>query len=171
MFSGGGRPDGSQPKDSVINAQHTGEFVVNMATWELHQSVNLTSEYLDHDVDEMEFAKLEKLPSRLVKPPRVAASPIHLECKYHTTLVLPANAPDTIHNVVVGRVVGVHIRDDVITSEGKVDILKIRPIARMGYLDYTTVDSIFEMRVPGAKHGKDLQRTHMGVPSAAVASE
>ncbi|MGD9920458.1 MAG: flavin reductase family protein, partial [Pseudorhodoplanes sp.] len=146
MFSGGTRPDGSIAKDSVVNAEQTGEFVVNIATWELRESVNQTSEQFPEHVDEMEHVGLEKLPSRLVKPPRVSASPIHLECKYHMTIVLPANATDTIQHVVIGRVVGVHIRDDVIV-DGKVDIVKVRPLARMGYLDYTTVDYVFEMDV------------------------
>jgi hypothetical protein len=58
---------------------------------------------------------------------------------------LPGNALDQVHHVVVGRVVGVHIQDDVITSDGKLDVLKIRPLARLGYFDYTTVDSLFTM--------------------------
>jgi len=59
-------------------------------------------------------------------------------------LVLPGNALDQVHHVVIGRVVGVHIRDDVIT-DGKLDVLKIRPLARLGYFDYTTIDSVFAM--------------------------
>jgi flavin reductase (DIM6/NTAB) family NADH-FMN oxidoreductase RutF len=89
------------------------------------------------------------ISSRIVVPPRVAASPVHLECRFHCSLALPANTPDQVHNVVVGRVVGVHIRDDVITSDGKLDVLKIRPLARLGYFDYTTVDSVFTMRPEG----------------------
>jgi len=68
-------------------------------------------------------------------------------------LVLPGNALDQVHHVVVGRVVGVHIRDDVIAPDGKLDILKIRPLARLGYFDYTTVDSVFTMP-PGGPHIK-----------------
>jgi flavin reductase (DIM6/NTAB) family NADH-FMN oxidoreductase RutF len=83
--------------------------------------------------------------SHIVKPPRVAASPVHLECRFHCSLALPGNALDQVHHVVIGRVIGVHIRDDVITSEGKLDVLKIRPLARLGYFDYTTVDSVFTM--------------------------
>lgn len=52
-------------------------------------------------------------------------------------------------DIVIGRVVMVHIKDDVIRSDGRVDILKIRPLARLGYYDYTTVDSLFEMVIPG----------------------
>jgi hypothetical protein len=66
---------------------------------------------------------------------------------------LPGNALDQVHHVVVGRVVGVHIRDDVITCDGKLDVLKIRPLARLGYFDYTTVDSLFTMP-PAGPHGE-----------------
>lgn len=168
MFSAGSRPGGGRPKDSVVNVQATGEFVVNMATYELRHAIEKTSWYVDPDVDEMELAGLERLPSRLVKPPRVAASPVHFECTYHQTVVLPANSPETLHHVVIGRVIGIHIRDDAITPEGKVDVVKIRPLARLGYMDYTTVDSIFEMPTTDPKFGDAFRKTHMGVPTKAA---
>ena len=123
----------------------TGEFVVNMATYELRGAINITSQFVSPDVDEATLASLDMIPCSIVKPPRVAASPVHLECKLHCTLALPGNAFDQAHHVVIGHVVGVHIRDDVLTSEGKLDVLKIRPLARLGYFDYTTVDSVFAM--------------------------
>ena len=73
------------------------------------------------------------------------ASPVHLECKFHCSLALPATSLDQVHHVVIGRVVGVHIRDDVLTPDGKLDVLKIRPLARLGYHDYTSVKSLFTM--------------------------
>jgi flavin reductase (DIM6/NTAB) family NADH-FMN oxidoreductase RutF len=164
MFSGGMRPDGLKAKDTVINAQRTGEFVVNMATWDLREQVNQSAQFFPEDVDEMQAVGLETEPSRLVKPPRVAASPIHLECKYHSTIVLPARSVETIQNVVIGQVVGVHIRDDVIIN-GKVDITRIRPLARMGYLDYAVIDQVFEMDVVAGEFGDALRKTHMGRPS------
>jgi flavin reductase (DIM6/NTAB) family NADH-FMN oxidoreductase RutF len=145
MFSGNSFPDTGHRKDSVRNATDTGEFVVNMATYELREAINITSQFLPPEVDEAVLAGLEMAPSRIVKAPRVAASPVHLECKFHSSLALPGNAFDQVHHVVVGRVVGVHIRDDVITPDGKVDVLKVRPLARLGYFDYTTVDSAFTM--------------------------
>jgi flavin reductase (DIM6/NTAB) family NADH-FMN oxidoreductase RutF len=149
MFSANSLPDGGHRKDSVKNATDTGEFVVNMATYELREAVNVTSRLLSADIDEAALAGLEMIPSCIVKPPRVAASPVHLECKFHGSLVLPGNSPDRTHHVVIGRVVGVHIRDDVIASDGKLDVLKIRPLARLGYFDYTTVDSLFTMPPDG----------------------
>jgi flavin reductase (DIM6/NTAB) family NADH-FMN oxidoreductase RutF len=149
MFSANSFPGTGRRKDSARNATDTGEFVVNMATYELREAVNITSQFLPSEVDEAALAGLEMIASRIVRPPRVAASPVHLECKFQCSLVLPGNAFDQVHHVIVGRVVGVHIRDDALTHEGKLDVLKIRPLARLGYFDYTTVDSVFTMPPSG----------------------
>ncbi len=152
FFSGSGRPeeDGAEPrrKDSVINAETTGEFVFNMATYGLREQVNLSSANVPPEVDEMELCSLTKVPSTLVRPPRVGESPVNLECRHHCTLTLPANSPKTVHHVVVGQVVGIHINDQFIT-DGKVDWVKIQPLARMGYMEYTYVSQVFTMKPPG----------------------
>jgi flavin reductase (DIM6/NTAB) family NADH-FMN oxidoreductase RutF len=143
MFSGNSFSDTGRRKDSVKNATDTGEFVVNMATYELREAVNITSRFLPPGID--------MISCRIVKAPRVAASPVHLECKFHGSLALPGNAIDQVHHLVIGRVVGVHIRDDVITADGKLDILKIRPLARLGYFDYTSIESVFTMLPDGPR--------------------
>ena len=153
MFSGSCRPGTGQHKDSVTNAEETGEFVVNMATWELRDQVAATSRFVEPDIDEFEVAGLTKAPSRMVAPPRVAESPIHLECVYHSTMTLPANRRESVHRVVVGRVVGIHIRDDVIGEDGKIDVLAIRPLARLGYLDYTSIVEVFTMTPQATAEG------------------
>jgi len=147
MFSGGGQfPDGGR-KDSVINAEETGCFVYNMASYALREAVHNTAQITDPEVDEMKAVGLTAAPSRMVKAPRVAESPISIECTYYTTLVLPGNDWRSTHHVVIGRVVGVHIQDEYIGADGKVDILKIRPLARLGYTDYTSVESILSMEL------------------------
>ena len=89
-----------------------------------------------------------------MKPPRVGESPIHLECIYHSTLTLPAHRRHSLHHVVIGEVVGIHIRDDVIGADGKIDIKKIRPLARLGYMDYTSVTEVFTMKAQGNAAGQ-----------------
>ncbi len=148
MFSAN-QDTGGQRKDSVRNAEETGEFVWNMATYDLREAVNISAEELPHGVDEFDRAGLLKLPSRKVKPARVQGSPIQFECVYLNTLRFPGPAPMGSADVVFGRVVAVHIDDSVIDAQGLVDVLKIRPIARMGYYDYTVVDNRFEMIIPG----------------------
>lgn len=159
MFSANSFPETGRRKDSVKNAIDTGEFVVNMATYELKDAINVTSQFVGPDVDEAALAGLEMVPSRLVKPLRVAKSPVHLECKFHGSFSLPGNSFDQVHHVVIGRVIGVHICDEVLTAEGKLDILKIRPIARLGYFDYTVVETMFTM-VP---HGPNIRARHTGL--------
>lgn len=153
FFSGANRPGTGQRKDSVTNAEETGEFVVSMATYDLREKVSMTAQFVDPDVDEFELAGLTKADSKLVKPPRVAESPIHLECKYHSTLTLPSNQRHSLHHVVIGEVVAIHISDDVIV-DGKIDIRKVRPLARLGYTDYTSVTEVFSMKVMGNVAGQ-----------------
>lgn len=148
MFSAN-QNTGGQRKDSVRNAEETGEFVWNMATYALRDAVNKSAEELPHGVDEFEHAGLLKLPSRKVKPMRVAGSPIQFECVYLNTLRFPGVPPMGTADVVFGRVVAIHIDDEVIDGQGMLDILKIQPLARMGYYDYTFVDNKFEMVIGG----------------------
>ena len=146
VFSASDRPAGSQ-KDTVQNLLDTKEFVVNMATWELRDEVEITGQGVDPDVDEATLAGLEMIPSRMVKPPRIAKSPVQMECLFHSSMTIPGRKGP--HHLMVGRVIGVHIKDEVIGADGKLDILKIRPLARLGYLDYTSVESFFTMLPKG----------------------
>ena len=154
FFSGSNRPETGQRKDSVTNAEETGEFVVNMATYAMREQVSASARFVAPDVDEFELAGVTKLPSHMVKPPRVAESPVNMECVYHSTLTIPANRRDTIHRVVIGRVVGIHIRDDALTADGRLDIANIRPLARLGYTDYTSVTEVFSMKAQGTAAGQ-----------------
>ena len=148
MFSASKQITGLK-KDTVRNAEETGEFVLNFATYDLRDAVSASANITDPTVDEMEAAGLTPIASRLVKPPRVKESPIHLECRFEQTIGLPCDTPGNIQSVVIGRVVGIHIGDEYITADGRVDILKIRPLARMGYIDYTSVTDVFQV------HGAD----------------
>jgi len=167
MFSANCFPHTGRRKDSVKNATDTGEFVVNMATYELREAINITSQFVEPEVDESILAGLEMIPSLIVKPPRVAASPVHLECKLHCSLALPGNSLAQVHHVVLGRVVGIHIRDDVLTPEGRLDVLKVRPLARLGYFDYTSVESVCTMP-PHGPHVKAREAGLEGRPNRPV---
>lgn len=137
-----------EPKDSLVNAEETGEFVCNMCTYELREQMNATSAHLPSEIDEMTHAGLEAAPCNLVKPPRVKESPIVLECKYLQTVKLPGPDDGSFNNnMVVGQVVGVHVSDDVI-SDGIIDIQKINPLSRLGYLDYAPLGEIFSIKRP-----------------------
>lgn len=148
LFCANQAPGGGR-KDTVANAAANGQFVWNLATWELRDAVNATAEHLPPDVDEFARAGLEKLPSRRVAASRVAASPIHFECEVIQITTIPGRSAEGTVDVVFGRVLVVHIAPWALTPDGRVDVLKIRPIARMGYYDYTVVESAFEMIIPG----------------------
>lgn len=157
--------------DSAHNIADTGEFVVNMATYEMRQAVNATSAVVPPHVDEAALAGLEMAPSRLVKPRRVAASPAQLECKLYSIMLVPQRLSDRLCAIVIGRVVGVHIADDALTPEGRIDVAKIRPLARLGYLDYTSVESVFTMPPPDGPNAERSARGLEGRPDMAVVAE
>ena len=149
MFASSGR-QAHGPKDSLANIEATGEFVCNLATWELRERMNQTSAPVPPEIDEFVLAGLETEPSELVKPPRVRAAPVHLECRHHATVELPCDIAGGRNAICVGRVVGIHIRDEFLKG-GMVDVARIRPLARLGYHDYTSVESVFTMVRPGAR--------------------
>ena len=142
MFASGGR------KDSQRNAEETGEFVCLLATYELKDKMKATAAHVDPTVDEMQLAGLTPVPSTLVRPPRVKESPVAFECRYYQTIDLPGkNGQASNFSMVLGQVLGIHIDDSVIV-DGIVDISLMRPIARLGYEDYSVVDNIFTMSRP-----------------------
>ncbi|WP_337180555.1 flavin reductase family protein [Sphingopyxis granuli] len=148
LFCANQNPDG-QRKDSVVNAEETGEFVWNIATWDLREAVNASAENVGPLVDEFERAGLAKAASRRVKPSRVAASPINFECEVITSIRIPGNSAEGTVDVVFGRVLAIHIAENVLDARGRIDPVIMRPLARMGYFDYTSVESRFEMIIPG----------------------
>jgi flavin reductase (DIM6/NTAB) family NADH-FMN oxidoreductase RutF len=154
MFAANQNTNGHR-KDTVVNIEETGEFVHNMATYDLRDAVNISAQEVSADVDEFELAGVNKAPSRLIKPARVAESPVQFECSYYQTLRLPCREQRSSVDMIIGRVIGIHIKEEFIAENGKLDIPKIRPLARLGYYDYTTVESVFEMIIPGTN--KDLK--------------
>jgi flavin reductase (DIM6/NTAB) family NADH-FMN oxidoreductase RutF len=147
MFSCSSRPRYGL-KDSGANCEATKEFVVNIANWDLRVAMNESSASVPPGTDEMKMVGLEPEPSVMVKPPRVKDAPIHLECVYYKTVDLPEGPRPGERNVMIlGEVVGININDNVLT-DGRVDIKKVKPIARLGYMDFCTVGEVFEMLRP-----------------------
>jgi flavin reductase (DIM6/NTAB) family NADH-FMN oxidoreductase RutF len=135
-------------KDSSTFAIETGEFVWSMATWELRDQMNASAASLPRGQSEFAHARLETAPSRLVKPPRVAASPAAFECRVTEIVKLKdVDGRDSGRRLVLGRVVGVHL-DKRFVREGRVDSAAMRPIARGGYDEYSVVERVFSMPRP-----------------------
>ncbi|WP_144292283.1 flavin reductase family protein [Rhodoligotrophos appendicifer] len=134
-------------KHSVANIEATGEFVCNLATWDLRKEMNMTSAPVKEGVDEMRLAGLTPAPSTMVKPPRVKESPAALECVYTQTVRLPGHEGKDGDMIVIGKVVGIYI-DDAFIRDGLVDTAAMQPIARCGYMDYAVISELFAMRRP-----------------------
>lgn len=133
-------------KDSLANVRATGEFVVNIVTEELAEAMNVTSAEFPLGVDEFEVAGLEKMPSVRVRPPRVAASPIHYECL--VAQIVDLSSQPGGGSVVIGRVVHLHVAERLLIQGDKIDLDALKPIGRLAGSAYCRVSDIFEMSRP-----------------------
>ena len=143
-FSSAGR------KDAMTFAEEGGEFVCSLATWDLRDGMNDSSAPLPRGTSEFAFASLETAPSKRVRPPRVAASPAALECKWLQTIPLvPLGGGEPSYFLVIGQVVSIYI-DARFVTDGLLDTAAMQPIMRGGYLDYfrATPETRFQMRRP-----------------------
>lgn len=143
MFASGGM------KDSATNALASGEFCVNMVPRRLADAMNITAGRVEPEVDEFALAGLEKAASRLVKAPHVAEAPAVLECVVTGHFVpLDRHGRPTTVTLVLGEVIGIHIRDDALV-DGRFRSAGL--LARLGYSEYCSVTDVFSMqRPPGA---------------------
>jgi flavin reductase (DIM6/NTAB) family NADH-FMN oxidoreductase RutF len=142
MFSSEGR------KDSVSFAAETNEFVANLVSRNLAEKMNASAVDAPRGVSEFDYAGLTPVPSRLVAPPRVGEAVAALECKVTDILEPKGLDGRPAGNVIVfGEVVGVHI-DEAMLTDGLFDIVKAGTVARLGYMDYTSVSETFQMRRP-----------------------
>jgi flavin reductase (DIM6/NTAB) family NADH-FMN oxidoreductase RutF len=137
--------DGEQ-KDTLNNVKATGEFVVNIVSEELASKMVATSMEIAAQVNEFELVGLESAPSVAVRPPRVADSPIHFECKL-TQIVEIGNNPGG-GSVVIGEIVHLHVDERVLLGEDKIDLAKLKPIGRLAGSAYVRVTDLFEMVRP-----------------------
>ncbi len=143
-FSAAFKRDGSK-KDSHRNAEMMGEFVCNAATSTLIEKVNLSSKELPYGESEVDLTGLSLLPSLKVKPPRIAESPVHLECKVWK--ILPLGDKPSAH-LVIGEVVVFHISASVLDHKRRVDPHKLQTVGRHGGDWYSHATHLFELKRP-----------------------
>lgn len=144
MFSSHGR------KDSLRNAEATGEFVYNLATEDLFEEMLASSAPYPPGESEPAHLGITMRPSKRVAPPAVAGAHATLECLHHRTIELPGVTEDQPNDywLVIGRVVAVYIDDDMIV-DGLVRAESLHPVSRLGYLDYAVTSATFARRRPG----------------------
>jgi flavin reductase (DIM6/NTAB) family NADH-FMN oxidoreductase RutF len=145
VFSPTLRRDGSK-KDTLLNLEAVPEFVLNAAVENLAEPMNATSKELPPGQSEVDYAGLTLQPSIKVRPPRVAESPVKLECKVRQ--ILPIGDGPIAANLVIGEVLLMHIDDSVLDESGRVDPRKLRTIARLGGNYYCRSTDLFEMERP-----------------------
>lgn len=139
-------PEDRPAKDTLANARATGQFVVNLASWPLREAVNRSSVPCPPGTDEFALVDLAKAECRHVSVPRVARSPANLECRVLQVIdILPEHPGETASQIVLGRVVGIHLDDACVSAEGRFDTVKAQPLTRLGGLQYATLGEVFEM--------------------------
>ena len=146
MFCSNGDSAYGGYKDSLTNILSTKEFVVNFATANTRDAMNISSSNYKPNEDEFVAAKLKKRKSKLVKPPSVNDSPVNLECKLLKTLKLKTNTKK-ISTMVIGEIIGIYINNKFIKN-GRIDSVSMRYISRMGYSEYSTISSKFNLKRP-----------------------
>jgi flavin reductase (DIM6/NTAB) family NADH-FMN oxidoreductase RutF len=135
-----------QRKDTLKNVIATREFVVNIVTEALAEAMNLTSGEYAADVNEFEVAGLTAAPSAVVRAPRVAESPIHFECKLDQIVTIgetPGGA-----SIVIGRIVHIHVADEVLIPPDKIDVRKLQAVGRLAGTTYSRTNDFFDLRRP-----------------------
>lgn len=140
MISVGRQRDGSK-KDTDRNIEDTGEFVVNVVTESIAGAMNIAATDYPSDLSEFEQANLTPVPSELVRPPRVAQSPVNLECQKVKSFEF-GTPPNTL---IIGEVVRFHISDE-LYENGHVDPRRLRPVGRLGGSLYCRTSDLFEMK-------------------------
>jgi flavin reductase (DIM6/NTAB) family NADH-FMN oxidoreductase RutF len=145
VFSPTLRRDGSK-KDTLLNLERLGEFVLNAATAALAEKVNLTSKEVPPEESEVSLAGLTTVPSVKVKPPRIAESPVNFECVVRQ--IIPCGTGAIAANLVIGEVVMMHISESVLDDKQRVDPRKLQTVARLGQDYWCRTTDLFEQKRP-----------------------
>jgi flavin reductase (DIM6/NTAB) family NADH-FMN oxidoreductase RutF len=133
-------------KDTLRNIEETGEFVVNMVDLELAEAMNQSSGEWDYDVNEFEVARLATAASVDVRPPRVAAAKAAMEARL--TRIIPLDVEGGSSTMILGQVVRLHLREDIMRPDGLVDASLLQPVARLGGPEYASLGEVFSMERP-----------------------
>lgn len=131
-------------KDTLANIRATGEFVVNVVTELTAKAMNTSATAFPPDVDEFQQAGLKPIPSHIVRPMRVAESPIHFECQLNQIIEIGPREPGA-GNIVIGEIVMIHVQDDLINDRFHINMEALQPIGRLAGNSYCKVNQLFEI--------------------------
>ena len=132
-------------KDTLRNVKEVGEFVSHVVDEQLSNAMILTSADWPPGTNEFEIAGLEAVPSIDVRPPRIAAAPVAMECR--VTQIVPVEGATNV--MVIGRVLRFHVREDLFRPNGLVDTINMKPITRLGGpIEYAKIGNLFHLEIP-----------------------
>ncbi|MCV2865607.1 flavin reductase family protein [Albidovulum sediminicola] len=134
----------TEAKDTLRNVEETGVFAVNIVEYAMREQMNATSGAYSAETDEFALAGIERAECATIDCPRVARAPATLECRVVQVVPLLGKA----NALTIGEVTGIHLRDDCLV-DGRFDVTRFQPLARLGYRDYSVVTEVFEMLRPG----------------------
>jgi flavin reductase (DIM6/NTAB) family NADH-FMN oxidoreductase RutF len=146
-------------KDTRANIAMTGEFVVNLVSFELREAMNITAMEFSPSESELDAAALELVPSSIVGPPRIAKSPVSYECRSFQLIDIGGGA-----TMVLGRVLAIHVRDDAVMDPDAcyIDVRKLDLVARMhGRGWYVRTTAMFEMPGRSIDEWRSLEATQV----------
>ncbi len=138
------RSAGWKEKDTLSNIEATGEFVVNVVVDDISEAMNRTAAEFPADVDEFEIAGLTAKPSKKVRAPRVAESPVNMECKLSQVVEI---GDGTNHAIVIGEILLMHVRDDIISGH-RINHQRLQPVGRLAGNMYCSTHEVYEMVRP-----------------------
>lgn len=145
-FTANWRIRANSKKDTLANIEASGELVINVATEETAEKMNLSSGEYGPEVDEFKLAGLTPLPSVKVKAPRVAEAPVNIECRLNRIVRLGSERAPA--NLIIVEAVLWHVRDDLLTPANTIDVAKLHAIGRLSYDFYSKTNELFEMVRP-----------------------
>lgn len=126
-------------KDTFNNIVDTGEFVANIVSEEIVPAQDSCAKPVPPDVDEIRMTGLTPVASKLVRPPRIAESPVNFECRLHEIIPLPGST----YTLLLAKVVYIHLRKDLLTGDQRIDPVKLRAVARMAGFTYARTTDLF----------------------------
>lgn len=128
-------------KDTLINVRDSGEFVANVVTEDIVKEEDICARPFPPAVDEIKFSGLTAVPSKRIKAPSILESPVNFECRMTHCMPLPRSA----YTLVIGEIIYMHVRKDVLTPEGRIDPVRLRAIGRMAGFTYVRTTDRFDI--------------------------
>ena len=143
---------GDDEKDTLVNLEHTGDFVVNVVSESLAEPMNRTADDYPPEVSEILEVELTPVPSEMVQAPRIAECPVSMECRVVDVVRLPGSR----HRFVVGQVLLFHI-EDALYKDGQIDMKALKPLARLAGNQYGCIGKVFELDRPWLSKGNTAE--------------